>query len=152
MDVQHHQADRFGLRKTVSPRCRQEGLPYAGRESGLVLHDRSASGLLDAVRHQFIASFAEFTEMSIENSGQRLTGQDWFWIVFIAIVGTVATFGGFVLFLPAYVLALLVGYIATKRFPKYFNRRKRAIFVLKVLGVVVPVFALLLFMELALMD
>ena len=81
-------------------------------------------------------------------SNDHLTGQDWLWIILIAIVASVATFGGFVLFLPAYVLALATGYAASRKFPRFFHRANRALFVLKILSVVVPVFVALAAVEL----
>ncbi|MFI4941311.1 MAG: hypothetical protein ACHP7O_13350 [Burkholderiales bacterium] len=86
--------------------------------------------------------------MNNSNRPNELTRQDWFWIVFVAIVASIATFGGFVIFLPAYIAALLVGYLAVKQFPLVFDRSKRTIFVLKVLAVVFSAFALLFIVEL----
>jgi hypothetical protein len=90
--------------------------------------------------------------MNNANRSDRLTAQDWFWIVFVAIVASVATFGGFIIFLPAYIAAVLVGYLVVRRFPSIFDRAKRTIFVLKVLAVVLPTFALLFFVELLLLS
>jgi sterol desaturase/sphingolipid hydroxylase (fatty acid hydroxylase superfamily) len=84
------------------------------------------------------------------NPNSRLTGQDWFWIAFVTVIGAVATFGGLILFLPPYVIALLAGYLATLNFSEFFDRRDRAKFVLKVLAVVIPVFILLSLIEVAL--
>jgi multisubunit Na+/H+ antiporter MnhF subunit len=94
-------------------------------------------------------SEADMNEVT-PNPNRKLSGQDWFWIAFIAIIGALGTFGGFVVFLPAYVIALLIGYVATRQFPKFFDRTKRTLFVLKVLAIVIPVFALLCLLELAL--
>jgi len=80
-----------------------------------------------------------------------VTGQDWLWVIIVAVIATVATFGGFLIFLPAYVLSLLIGYIAVRQFRKFFDRSKRSIFVLKVLAVVLPAFAVLSLIELALL-
>jgi len=81
--------------------------------------------------------------MNTVNKNAKLTGQDWFWIIVVAIVSAIATFGGFILFFPAYVLALLCGYFATRKFDIFFDRERRSIFVLKVFAVVLPVFAIL---------
>jgi len=89
--------------------------------------------------------------MNAAKKNSKLTGQDWFWIVFVAIVAAIATFGGFVLFLPAYVLALLCGYFATLKFNVFFDRERRSVFVLKVLAVVLPVFVFLCWVEMLLL-
>jgi hypothetical protein len=89
--------------------------------------------------------------MNTVNKNAKLTGQDWFWIIFVAIVASIATFGGFILFLPAYVLALLCGYFATRKFTAFFDRKRRSMFVLKVLAVALPVFVILCWVEILLM-
>jgi hypothetical protein len=84
-------------------------------------------------------------------SGQCLTRQDWFWLVFVALIGTIATFGGFIIFIPSYVLALVVAYLLTKKFPMIFNRNQYSFFVLKVLAVALPIFTALCLFEIWLM-
>ena len=106
--------------------------------------------MLDAVCDGLFSSVAFPMNSVPPNPNRKLTGQDWFWIIFTAVIGSIATFGGFVVFLPAYVIALLIGYGATRQFPKFFDRSRRTLFVLKVLGVVLPVFAVLCLIQLAL--
>lgn len=89
--------------------------------------------------------------MNTVNKNVKLTGRDWFWIIFVAIVAAIATFGGFILFFPAYVLALLCGYIATRKCNVFFDREQKSIFILKVLAVVLPLFALFCWIEILLM-
>ena len=89
--------------------------------------------------------------MNIPNRSYRLTAQDWFWIVFVAIVALFATFGGFLIFLPAYIAALLVGYLVVRKFPSVFDSTRRTNFVLKVLAVVLSTFALFFFVEFGLL-
>ena len=89
--------------------------------------------------------------MNTVNRNAKLTGQDWFWIIFVAIVSAIATFGGFILFTPAYVLSLFCGCLVTRKFDTFFDRQQRGIFVLKVLAVVLPVFAILCWVEILLM-
>ncbi len=86
--------------------------------------------------------------MSTRRLGLELTTQDWFWILFIAVVASIATFGGFLLFLPAYILALAIGYWASIKWRNLFDRARRVTFVLKILGVVLPVFAFFVAIEL----
>jgi hypothetical protein len=90
--------------------------------------------------------------MNNANRSDRLTAQDWFWIVFVAVIASIATFGSFIIFLPAYIASVFVGYMVAKRSPSVFDRTMRTIFVLKVLAVVLPTFALFFFVELWLMS
>jgi hypothetical protein len=110
------------------------------------MHRGGACRLLGFVRRKFYLSCDGVHTMS--SSGHiELTGQDWFWIFFVAFVASVATFGGFVLFLPAYILSLAIGYLATVVWRRFFNREHRTTFVLKVLGVVLPTFLILVATE-----
>lgn len=82
---------------------------------------------------------------------EPLTGQDWLWIVLLGVIASVATVGSFLYFLPAYALALSLGYWATQIFHDFFAREPRWQFVLKVLAVVLPLFGALFASELWLM-
>lgn len=82
---------------------------------------------------------------------EPLTAQDWLWILLIAVIATIATAGSFLYFLPAYVISLFSGYVATQIFRSKFSRQPRWKFVCKVLAVVLPIFAILFAIELWLM-
>ena len=112
------------------------------------MYGSSARRLLGGVRCELVVSQYGVQAMTTQRFHLELTGQDWFWILFVALVASIATFGGFLLFLPAYVLALAIGYWTSVRWRAVFDRRRRALFVLKVLGVVLPTYALFVAIEL----
>jgi predicted PurR-regulated permease PerM len=85
------------------------------------------------------------------NHNIKLTRQDWFWIAFVAILSTIVTFGGFIIFSPAYVLALFCGYLVTCKFNNFFDRKHRSLFVIKVLIIVLPIFIILCWLEILMM-
>jgi hypothetical protein len=63
---------------------------------------------------------------------QRLSRREWSWIILVPLSASLLSFGGFIPLVPIYVLAILVVYLLTRRFPDIFDREKYALFVVKV--------------------
>ena len=77
----------------------------------------------------------------------KLSRREWGWIVFVPILLTVVTLFNFVLFIPHYAASIAITYILVRRFPHVFNRDHYARFVIKVVGVAVGTFALLVLLH-----
>ena len=61
-----------------------------------------------------------------------LNRKEWSWIIFIPLLATVVTMGAFIIYLPTYVVAMVIAYYTAGCLPKLFNKSQYPFYVIKV--------------------